>query len=191
MKKTLLILLLGLISFNSYAIDDPRTEDRNQLLVVLSGVEKALNDQDFNAALKFMDKNVLVTYYNAEVTVGHKDALAFYTRMISSAEAVVKEHSSIAKVGAPATFYGNTAVAYGTSTEKYKLTGGLEFELLGHWTATILKKDEQWKIISLHFSTNLFDNALLNKANQMNWVIGGIMFFVGVIIMLIVGRLRK
>ena len=183
-------LTLAIFSFNLYAADD-RSEDRQQLRAIMTEVEKALNDQDLSIALKYMDQNVLVTYYNAEVTSGHDAALDFYSRMITSSNAIVKEYSSKAEVDAPAIFYGDTAVAYGKSIEKYKLTGGLEFDLLGRWTATILKENSQWKIIALHFSSNLFDNPLLEKANQMNWIVGAIMFVVGVIFMLLLMRLRK
>ncbi len=195
MKNIMMILMLALFSFNVYAEDvhaeDVHAEDRQQLRVILSEVEKALNDQDLKAALKHMHQNVLVTYYNAEVTYGHEEALKFYSRMIANSNAVVKEYSSKAEVDAPAIFYGNIAVAYGKSTEKYKLAGGLEFDLLGRWTATILKQNNQWKIIALHFSTNLFENALLDNANQMNWVVGVIMFVIGGVLMLVIGRLRK
>ena len=190
MKKIAMVLILVMFSFNIYAADD-RSEDRQQLRAIMTEVEKALNDQDFNIALKYMHQNVLVTYYNAEVTSGHDAALDFYSRMITSSNAIVKEYSSKAEVDAPATFYGNTAIAYGKSIEKYKLAGGLEFDLLGRWTATILKENNQWKIIALHFSTNLFENALLDNANQMKWIVGAIMFVVGVAFMLLLGRLRK
>lgn len=191
MKNVMIIFMLALFSFNVYAEDDQHAEDRKQLRAILSDVEQALNDQDLNAALKHMHQNVLVTYYNAEVSTGHEDALEFYSRMIASSNAVVKEYSSKAEVDAPAIFYENIAVAYGKSIEKYKLAGGLEFDLLGRWTATILKQNNQWKIIALHFSANLFENDLLDNANRMNWIVGAIMFVIGGVLMLVVGRLRK
>jgi ketosteroid isomerase-like protein len=182
-----LLLLLG-FTVTSQAQD--HEQDRATMRAMLSDIEQALNAQDFDAVLKHVHEDAVITYYNAEVTQGHAAARDYYQRMIASSNAVVKEFSTKGEPSAPSIIYGNTAVAYGTTVEKYKLTGGLEFTLNGRWSTTLLKSDDEWKVVALHFSTNLFDNPLLNNAKRSVWISGSIAFVVGVLLMFGIGRLR-
>jgi hypothetical protein len=56
---------------------------------------------------------------------------------------------------------------------------------------TAQKKGGQWKVIALHFSSDLFDNPLLNTATRMNKIMGAGGIAVGLILMLIIGRIRR
>jgi ketosteroid isomerase-like protein len=174
-----------------YAGDDSRAADREQMRAILADVAEALNAHDFDAAARHLDENGVITYYNAEVTQGHEAGREYFNRMLKDAAAVVKEYSLTGGVSAPAVFHGDTAVAYGTTEEHFKVSERLEFVLHGRWSATLQKKQETWKIIALHFSSNLFDNPLLNSAKRLNWLVGGVAFFAGVLLMFIVGRLRR
>lgn len=167
---------------------DPREGDRQLLRGILADVEKSLNNKDFSLVLKHLHPDAVVTYYNAEVTRNHAEAEAYFQRMIVDTNAVVKEFTTVASIGAPALFYGNTAVAWGTTAETYTLATGLEFRLDGNWTVTLQKTDDQWKIIALHFSTNLFDNPLLNNAKRFSWIVGVVAFLSGLLVMFVIGR---
>lgn len=182
------IYLLGfLVMFLSiaHAEEDPRAADRAALRTILDNMVTALNKQDFDLAAKNLHPSGIVTYYNAEVTVGHEKSREYFNRMLKQTKAIVKEYHLKGDVSAPAMFYGDTAVAYGTTEEHFKLTDGLEFALNGHWSTTIVKVAGEWKIVNLHFSANLFDNPLLNAATKMQWIVGVITFLAGLIIMFI------
>ena len=185
-------LILYLLAFPA-ATDDPHAADRSTLKAMLADIEQALNERDFQAALKHLHADVVITHHNAEVTRGHDEALAYFNRMLEEPDAVVKEYSAEAEVAAPALFLGDTAVAYGTTTESYKLTGGLEFELNGNWSTTVQKQDEQWTVRAIHFSTNVFDNSLLESARRkgLSMASGGLVF--GLIVMWLIckGRRRR
>lgn len=187
-RLSVLLLLLGL-SLSGQAQE--REQDRAMMRDMLAEIEQALNDQDFEAILRHTHEDVVITYYNAEVTRGHAAAREYFERMIKGSNAVVKEYSTRGEVSAPAVFHGDTAVAYGTTVENYKLAAGLEFTLNGRWSTTMLKVGDEWKVIALHFSSNLFDNPLLNNANRGVWISASVAFVVAVILMLIVGRLRS
>jgi len=186
-----LALLLCTLAFHAAAEDDPHAADRTALKAMLADIEKALNDRNIQAALKHLHADVIITYYNAEVTRGHDEAVAYFNRMMEGAGAIVKAYSTEAEVGSPAVFLGDTAVAYGTTTESYKLAAGLEFTLQGNWSTTVQKQDGQWMVRAIHFSTNLFDNPLLNNAQRMGWWTAGGGFVVGLVVMWIVGRVRR
>lgn len=190
MRTTVLILLLTLLN-PAQAQDDPHASDRKQMLSMLDDLKQALNDHDFAKAAMHLDENGVITYYNAEVTQGHEQGHAYFDRMLKDSAAVVKEYSLTGDISAPAVFHGSTAVAYGTTEEHFKLAEGLEFVLHGRWTTTLQKKDGSWKIIALHFSSNLFDNPLLNNAKRLTWILATVAFFAGLLVMFIFTRFAR
>ncbi|MDH3762397.1 MAG: nuclear transport factor 2 family protein [Gammaproteobacteria bacterium] len=161
------------------------------MLSILDDLKQALNAHDFAKAAMHLDENGVITYYNAEVTQGHEQGQAYFDRMLKDSAAVVKEYSLTGDISAPAVFHGSTAVAYGTTEEHFKLAEGLEFVLHGRWTTTLQKKDGSWKIIALHFSSNLFDNPLLNNAKRLTWILAAVAFFAGLLVMFIFTRFAR
>jgi len=190
MKKILIFIMVMFVGVVQADVD-PRAEDRAELRGILADMVKALNSHDFEQASKHLHKQGIVTYYNAEVSVGHEQGRAYFNRMLKESEAVVKEYRLKGDVSVPATFYGDTAVAYGVTEEYFKLAEGLEFTLHGKWSSTMQKTDGKWEIINLHFSANLFDNPLLNSAEQLQKLVGGIAFLAGLILMFLLMRFTR
>ena len=186
MKLWTLCILVFSLTVNAEV--DSHQADRQQLRVILNDMKQALNQLDFSQAAKHLDQNGVITYYNAEVTVGHEQAKQYFDRMLNQSNAIVSEYSLTGDVSAPALFYDNTAVAYGTTVEIFKLAKGLEFTLNGHWSATMHKKVGDWKIVNLHFSANLFDNPLLRAANNLQWLIGILAFLAGLLCFYLLNR---
>jgi len=184
MRIYLLVFFAVFLSV-AQAEEDPHAADREALRGILGNMVIALNKHDFDLTAKNLHPNGIVTYYNAEVTVGHEKSREYFNRMIAQSNAVVKEYHLKGDVSAPALFYGDTAVAYGTTEEYFKLAEGLEFTLHGHWSSTMVKSAGEWKIVILHFSANLFDNPLLNAAKKLQWIIGGATFLAGMLIMFV------
>lgn len=183
-------IFLSFLAAPSLAQEDAHAADREAMLTVLGDIEDALNDRDLTAALKHLDAEVIITYQDATVTQGRDEAADYYKRMMEGAGAIVSEFSTVASVGAPAVFHGDTAVAYGTTTDTFVLARGLEFTLEANWSTTLQKRDGEWVVLALHFSTDLFDNPLLNNARRMYWMtgIGGVVL--GLLIMWLLGRIR-
>lgn len=169
-----------------------RPEDRQQLRVLLGNVEAAISNLQVEEVIKLMHPDVIVTWQNAEVSRGPDQIRAYYNRMMKGSAPIVKKFSTQATLGGNAAFYGDTAIAYGTTVDNFELMEGLNFSLRGNWSTTVVKtEDGQWKIAALHFSTNLFDNPLLNKAKQLAWYMGLGGLLAGVLLMMLIGRLRK
>ncbi|HFD13089.1 MAG TPA: hypothetical protein ENJ32_11580 [Crenotrichaceae bacterium] len=189
--KRWMVLFALVFSMMVSAEEDPHQIDRQALRNILVDMKQALNQQDFSPAKKYLDENGVITYYNAEVTVGYDQAKQYFERMLKQSNAVVSDYSLSGDVSAPAIFHGNTAIAYGTTEEKFKLAEGLEFTLNGHWSATLYKKAGDWRIINLHFSANLFDNPLLRAARKMQWIIGVIAFLAGMLCLYLLTRLLR
>ena len=193
MKKLLLAVcpFLILAPMAALAQDDPHAADREALLVILGGIEDALNARNLTGALQYLDDDVIITYQDSTVTQGRDGAAEYYNRMMEGSAAIVTEFSTVASVGAPAIFHGDTAVAFGTNQDRYVLARGLEIILDANWSMTAQKNAGEWKVIALHFSTDLFDNPLLNSATKMNKIMAAGGVAAGVILMLIIGRVRK
>lgn len=190
-RFAILALLLGSWTGPASAQADAREADRAQLRSLLAGVEQALNGQDLDAIVPLLHPEVVVTYQNGEVTRGIDQVRSFYDRMLIGPEAVVKEFSTRPSVSAPATFHGDTAVAHGTTEERYVLAEGLDFTLDTRWTATVARDGGAWKVASLHFSGNLFDNPILTGTRRTVWMAAGGGLLAGMLLMLLFGRLRR
>lgn len=169
----------------AYATDDPHAQDRATMRALLSDIETAMNSKNFDIAMKHLDQNVVITYLTADVTVGPEQARDYYNKMIGGPNAMIKGFRTKGEVSAPATFYDNTAVAYGTTAETYSFADGVDFDFKGHWTATLHKNNDDWKIVALHFSTSITDNPLLNNATHYTRVVGIFAFVIGVALTLV------
>jgi len=198
LATTLLSLSLLLFGLQAKAVIVPpldpsggRIEDRQQLRTLLEGMEAGINQLDIEALLKLAQPGVIITWQNGEASRGHEQVRAYYSRMIKGAAPIVRKLSTTATLGGPAVFYGDTAVAYGTTVDRYELADGLDFTLNANWSTTVVKTDGQWKVASLHFSTNLFDNALLNAAKRFAWYAAGGAFLLGIVLTWLVMRMRR
>ncbi len=193
MKKFLLAvwLVVAFTPLTSLAQDDPHVADREALLVILSGMEDALNARDLSGALQYLDDDIIITYQDSTVTQGLDGATEYYNRMMEGAAAIVTEFSTEAEVGAPAVFHGDTAVAYGTTVDRYVLARGLKMTLHANWSMSAQKKDGEWKVIALHFSTDLFDNPLLNNSRRLTRIVGVAGLVAGMLLMWVIGRVRR
>jgi ketosteroid isomerase-like protein len=160
-----------------------RTADHNTLRAMLIDAEKAINEGRFNDLEKYLDPNVTVVYQNAEVADGLAETKAFQERIFNKSNGVLKGISSKVTADKLTKFYGDTAIAYGTSLDHYSFVGGLEMDLTSKWTTTLVKENGQWKVVSLTFTSNLFDNPLLTNAKASAKYFG----FGGLVVGLLIG----
>jgi ketosteroid isomerase-like protein len=152
--------------------EDPRHEELRQLR---KEVTDAVNKQDLDRLLTFLDDDVVVTWQNAEVSHGPKEVRAYYDKMMKGPDHIVESVHIDPKVDDLTHLYGDTGVAFGSSEDRFKLTDGRDFTILTRWSATVVKKNGQWKIASFHASANVFDNPILSIAirRTLTWTLVG------------------
>ena len=169
---------------SNFAADaDPHAEDRRPLLHLMAEVETGINEQNIDRMLAQMDDNATVTWLKAELSRGKADIKAYYQRMVGGEGAILKKYLTKAKLGALAKFYGDITVADGTTADEFfPWTRGV-FKFNSTWSGTMAKVDGQWKLVSLHLSTNVFNNPLLDEYKAMLWYIGLGAFGAGLILM--------
>lgn len=185
-------LFLAIISVGEAFADDvdPHAADRQALLKVFREIEASINAQDIDRMVAQMDPAATVTWLNGEVSRGHAEIRAYYQRMLKGEQRILDRYLTAAKVAASARFLGNgdVAVADGTMEDEFFPVARGPFRLQSNWTSTSARVDGQWKVISLHLSSNVFTNSLLAEAKNALWYAGGGAAVAGVLLGLLLCR---
>jgi ketosteroid isomerase-like protein len=163
----------------------------NELRTFRDSFSDALNRKDLDRMLAHLEKNVVVTFQNAEVARGHEGVRNYYNKMLTGPNKIVDEYSAKLNVDDLTIFYGgSTGISFGSANEHFKLTSGLKFDLTSRWSATLVKQDDRWLVASLHASTNLFDNPLLAAAKRTTLWLSVICLVVGSVVGLFIRKRR-
>jgi len=190
-KSILPALASGLFAITAVA-QSQLDATHNELRALRDGVLDAMNKGDIDRQLSYLHTNVVVTWHNAEVSRGREGVRAYYNRLTSGPEKMVSAFRASITVDELTILHGDsTGIAFGSSTENFTLTSGRDFQLKGRWSATLVKEGGRWLIASLHASTNIFDNTLLNLAKKTAIWVGVFGLFGGVVLGWLLGRRRK
>lgn len=169
-----LLILAFLVSIVIPAsADDGREADRAQLLSILKDVETGINSRQIDLMLRHIDDKAVVTWLNAEVSKGPEGVRAYFAKMVGDAPGtVLSKYVTHPKISEQAVFYGDVAIAHGTTEDEFTPHARSEFRFDSRWTASLRKSDGQWRIISLNLSTNTFNNALTAELKRLVWIVG-------------------
>jgi len=186
----LLLALYGPLQVQAQAADSLDAE-RTVLREKLALIETALNEGAFEKILPLLDENVVIVFLNGEVVRGIDQVRAYFEKTLGSSSPILSDYSTRAQVGAPARFIGDMALADGSTEDVFLFANGSDLVVESKWTVTLQKQDGDWKILQLHFSSNLFDNPLVNSAknNLMLFALGA--GVAGLVVGMLLGRRRK
>jgi len=192
MKRFSLFLLLACLLIPvSYASDNDRETDRKLLKTMLIDIQHALNTMDMDALMQMVDDDVTISFMTTEIAVGKDQIKAYYNKMFVAEGAPLTSHTTHAKIDAPAVFYGDTATAHGRMDDTFVLKNGETYQFDSRWTVTVVKQTNNWKVASLNFSVNPFHNILLDEIKKQMLMYAALSFLAGMILMMLVGRMRK
>jgi hypothetical protein len=168
LKITLPIALSLAAMAQTLPADDPHTEDRKQMLSILREVEASINEQSLARMVKQVDPAVTVVWANGEVSRGPAEILAYYDRMVKGPDRVLSRYTTTAKLNGHARFLadGTVAIADGTMEDEFTSTVRGPFKLNSNRTTTLAKINGERKVVSLHLSSNVFKNVLLDDAKS-------------------------
>lgn len=168
-----LVLLMFFLNLPQAMAEDSRSADRQALLAILHDIEKGINDAEIDLMAKHIDEKAVITWLNAEVSQGPEGVKDYFKRMVGDAPGtILSKYSTHPKISGPATFYGDVAVANGTTDDEFTPHNRSVFKFDSRWTATLRKNDGQWKIVALHLSTNSFNNVLISELRQLSTYTG-------------------
>jgi ketosteroid isomerase-like protein len=186
MKHLMLIVALVL----PVAAQEPDAEIHNALRRLKTTMEKALNERDLDTIVANVDPNVVFTTMNNDVRRGPQQIRAYFHEMLTAPGHIVKDVKVSFDVDALTSLYGgDTGVAYGSSNDMYELTNGDKFNVKGRWSCTMVRSGEGWRIASFHYSTNVFDNPILDRYRSMLVPLGAGGVAVGLILGWLIGRM--
>jgi len=189
MQNLRLIGLLTLLLIASSAIAQDNEEDRALLLEMLDSVELALNEQNFDALTPLLEDNVVAVFLDGEVARTPAGVTAYIDKFLGSDAPLLTGFTTSADIGDSARFFGDIAVADGTSDDVFSLVDGSQIDINSVWSVTLSKGSGSWKIAQLHISTNVFDNPIVAAASERFTIFVSIAAIVGLIIGVLVGRL--
>jgi uncharacterized protein (TIGR02246 family) len=173
------------------AQNDLHHEDRQALLAILHEVEKAINAQDIEGLLAQMRSDCTVTWWNAEISRGHDEIRAYYRKMVKDPGRYITKYTTRAKLGDHARFLGaegDVAVADGSMEDEFFPVIRGPFSLNSRWSATAAKSGGEWKIVTLHLSSNVFTNTLIAELTRALWYAGGAGLVIGGLAGWLLGR---
>lgn len=168
----------------------------DELRLLRQHMESAMNGQDIDSILEGVADEVVFTTMNGDVVRGKDKIRAYFDEMMTGPGARVKEVQTRFEVDELTILYGEPGqtrfgVAYGHSVDKYTLADGTQFEVTPRWSATMMRDDESWKIVNFHYSVNMFDNPVLDKALGKLATVGVGGLVLGLLIGFFVGRRRS
>lgn len=92
-----------------------------------SGLVDALNKRDFDKVLTYLDKDIIVTWANAEVSHGPAEVKAYCDKMMSGPDKIV-EAINVSPVVEGRKQYGpDVMISYGALGDEFTLTDGRKF----------------------------------------------------------------
>lgn len=181
-----LIMCYVLAMASLTAQPDPHQEDRQALLKILSKVEQAINAQDIEALMALMRPDCTVTWWNAEVSHGHGEIRAYYNKMVKDPGRIITKYTTTAKLDGHALFVGSAgdvALAQGSMEDEFFPQIRGPFKLNSRWSASAARSsDGEWKISSLHLSSNVFTNVLISELTRAIWMTGAAALAVGALL---------
>lgn len=145
----------------------PAVTDPDPLVAITKLREELLdsfNKGDVERLLAHLDDDVVVTWQDAEVCRGRAGVKAYYDKMMTGPDRIVKSVHANSQVTDRHVYDGTWAVSWGKMNDEFLLEDGSNFKLDSKFTATIARRGDVWKVTSFHASVNAFDNAILTHA---------------------------
>ena len=177
---------------SSEATEDPA---HNELRLLRQHMEDAMNARDIDSILEGVADDVVFTTMNDDVVRGKENIRTYFEKMMTGPDARVKDVKTKFEVDELTILYGEPdgtrfGVAYGHSEDEYTLADGTKFQVQPRWSATMRRDDESWKIVNFHYSVNMFDNPVVDKAMGKIAMIGSGALVLGLLIGFFLGRRR-
>jgi len=145
------------------------------------GLFTAFNKGEYRAMLeKYCHKDVIATWQDGTTSQGYEGVIAEFDKLSKFIDKMTVHPETEMRL---ILSEGNLVIASGTMKDEYALSRGVDVALDSRWTATLVKEDDKWVLVSFSASTNAFDNEVsdlfLRKAGLTT---GGIAAVVGLVL---------
>ncbi|AFZ18360.1 YybH family protein [Allocoleopsis franciscana] len=188
-----ILLVLAIWNVPQCALADVNQQEVNAIIRTREMALQALNTRNFSKIEPYLHPSFTITTVDNRVFHKVPEFEQYWNQQFSSS---IKDIKMEAKVDTPRTFLSpETAISYGDALATFYFKDGNKPTMAMRWTAVLQKFQDRWTIQSLHFSSNLLDNPVLNGAQLASRVwavaagVGGILL--GAVAMLLWRRKPK
>lgn len=162
----------------------------NELRQLVSGIETAINSEQYDSLAQYFSKDMKVTAINQEFLSKHSDIVPWFEKWFGKNGKINKLEIKLTAAKKTKFYSDKIGIVYGTGEEKYILSDTRKFNMLTRWTATVIKEDDgKWRILTLHIGTDFLDNPLLNTIEDSVKTFGIIGVIAGLFLGLLFGFL--
>jgi uncharacterized protein (TIGR02246 family) len=162
-KKAFAFCLALMLPAAAPAQPADRAKDHEQLRALLAQGADALNKRNFDAIAKNIHPNFTIITADSRKHVGLDAFRKYYTGLFEGPNAMLKNFETKVTADEETRFIdANTGVVYGTSQETYTFRDGDTRIMQTRWSAVTNKDQDGWKLVNVHFSTNVLDNPVVD-----------------------------
>ncbi|MEH1946976.1 MAG: nuclear transport factor 2 family protein [Nostoc sp.] len=188
-------VLLVLVIWNQpqSALADVNPQEINAIIRTRDIALQALNTRDFSKIQPYLHPNFTITTVDNQTFNKVPEFEKYWNQQFSSS---IKDIKMQLKGDTIRTFLTpEIDVASGEAIASFSFKDGKAADMALRWTAVLQKLQDKWTIQSLHFSSNLLNNPVLNAAQQLGRIlavaagVGG--FLLGAATMLLLRRRTK
>ncbi|MBN3943141.1 MAG: nuclear transport factor 2 family protein [Nostoc sp.] len=187
------LLLLVIWNLPQYALADVNPQEINAIIRTRDIALQALNTRDFAKIQPYLHPNFTITTVDNQTFNKVPEFEKYWNQQFSSS---IKDIKMQLKGDPLRTFLTpEIDVASGEAIASFSFKDGKATDMALRWTAVLQKLQDKWTIQSLHFSSNLLNNPVLNAAQQLGRIlavaagVGG--FLLGAVTMLLLRRRTK
>jgi hypothetical protein len=191
LSTVLLAIVIG--NFSSSALADVGQGDIDAIIRTREIALEALNTRNFTKIDPYLHPQFIITTVDNQVFHTTSEFEKYWNQQFSSTIKNIKmqlQGESIRTFLSP-----EIDVAAGGAITTFSFKDGKSANMALRWTAVLQKLEDKWMIQSLHFSSNLLDNPVLNAARQLNKTLGVAAglggFLLGAATMVILNRRTK
>lgn len=191
LSTVLLAIVIG--NFSSSALADVGQGDIDAIIRTREIALEALNTRNFTKIDPYLHPQFIITTVDNQVFHTTSEFEKYWNQQFSSTIKNIKmqlQGESIRTFLSP-----EIDVAAGGAITTFSFKDGKSANMTLRWTAVLQKLEDKWMIQSLHFSSNLLDNPVLNAARQLNKTLGVAAglggFLLGAATMVILNRRTK
>lgn len=195
LAQLLSIVLLAIVigNFPSSALADVGQGDIDAIIRTRKIALEALNTRNFTKIDPYLHPQFIITTVDNQVFHTTSEFEKYWNQQFSSTIENIKmqlQGETIRTFLSP-----EIDVAAGGAITTFSFKDGKSANMALRWTAVLQKLEDKWMIQSLHFSSNLLDNPVLNAARQLNKTLGVAAglggFLLGAATMVILNRRTK
>src|SRR5262245_55774852 len=161
------VVFLNALLIATCVFAQAKTDDRDALRALLVKGSEALNTRNFDAIAPSMHSGFTIVTVDNKKFVGLDEFKKHYNALFEGDGAILtKVEVKLEADEATRLLDPTTGVVYGTSNDTYHFKDGDVRTMKTRWSAVTKKEGGTWKIVNVHFSTDLFDNPVLGAAKS-------------------------